>query len=155
MQAGESHPVVAIEGVHHAAVVVGDIDRAIDFYIRHFGGRVDLRIDDIEDPRIARLQGFEQLRMSIAMIDFGSVRFELIEFQQPSGRSETPASNDVGTAHLAFRVADVESSYSRLLAEGVRFDAPPVHLEDGPAAGWVIVYGRDPDGNRFEMLQTA
>jgi len=148
-------PIVANGGIHHAAVVVSDLDRSIAFYTDLFGGEITLRIDGIEDPRIARLQGVERLRMSIAMIAFGPVRFELIQFAEPVGRAEAPRSTDLGCAHLAFEVADVEAAYARLRSEEVAFEAPPVHLEEGPAAGWVILYGRDPDGNRFELLQTS
>lgn len=148
-------PIIANRGIHHAAVVVSDLDRSIAFYTDLFGGDVALRIDDIEDPRIARLQGVARLRMSIAMIAFGPVRFELIQFDDPVGRGEAPRSIDLGCAHLAFEVADVEAAYARLRSEDVDFEAPPVHLEEGPAAGWVIFYGRDPDGNRFEVLQTV
>lgn len=154
-EAGVAAPIVANGGIHHAAVVVSDLDRSLGFYTDLFGGEVALRIDGIEDPRIARLQGVARMRMSIAMIAFGPVRFELIQFEEPVGRAEVPRSTDLGCAHLAFEVTDVEAAYARLRSEGVTFEAPPVHLEEGPAAGWVIVYGRDPDGNRFELLQTS
>lgn len=152
---GAADPIVPNGGIHHAAVVVSDLDRSIAFYTGLFGGEVALRIDGIEDPRVARLQGVERLKMSIAMIAFGPVRFELIQFEEPVGRAEVPRSTDLGCAHLAFEVADVDAAYARLRSAGVDFEAPPVHLEEGPAAGWVIVYGRDPDGNRFELLRTS
>jgi predicted enzyme related to lactoylglutathione lyase len=49
---------------------------------------------------------------------------------------------------LCFDVDDVEAEYQRLLAAGVRFHTPPQDFGSARAT-----YGRDPDGNVFELQQ--
>jgi extradiol dioxygenase family protein len=47
----------------------------------------------------------------------------------------------------------VQASYERLRADGVSFNAPPLHLTEGAMAGHTIVYLRDPDGVQLELMQ--
>ena len=38
-----------VRGLHHAGLVVSDLDRALDFYGRHLGAELDFRIDGLTD----------------------------------------------------------------------------------------------------------
>jgi predicted enzyme related to lactoylglutathione lyase len=51
---------------------------------------------------------------------------------------------------VAFYVADVQQQFERLVAHGVRVEAPPNETSLG-----IIARLRDPDGNLFELYQPA
>jgi len=80
----------------------------------------------------------------------GSMQIELFEFERPRGPEadrHRPV-NVPGIYHICFVVKDVDKDYQRLKAAGVPFHFPPQDFGIAKAA-----YGRDPDGNVFELLQ--
>jgi hypothetical protein len=53
-----------------------------------------------------------------------------------------------GWSHLCFESDDIDADFARLVAQGVVTHGPP--RDFGNAA---VFFGRDPDGNIFEILQ--
>jgi catechol 2,3-dioxygenase-like lactoylglutathione lyase family enzyme len=88
----------------------------------------------------------------MAMMRTGSSYLELLQFDTPAGdpRGADWKLSDHGVNHICLMVDDVEAEYARLTAAGMHFHAPPVHNKDRPTCA---CYGRDPDGNRIELLQ--
>jgi len=64
--------------------------------------------------------------------------------------ADRPVSN-LGISHFCIHVADIDEAYVRLKSAGVRFHCPPIEFPGAEKA----TYGRDPDGNAFELLQTS
>lgn len=56
-----------------------------------------------------------------------------------------------GITHFCVEVSDIESEYERLKAAGASFHCPPLDFSGEAMA----TYGRDPDGNVFELLQMS
>jgi catechol 2,3-dioxygenase-like lactoylglutathione lyase family enzyme/quinol monooxygenase YgiN len=138
---------------HHAAVVVSDLDRSVDFYTRLFGGEVEV-IRGIEGEEMAALHGLPSARFDLAFLRYGEARIELFQFHEPAP-AEGPgplAANQIGAAHVAFQIDDVMAAYERLLAAGVEFSRPPLAPTEGEAAGFVLAFLYDPDGNRIELI---
>jgi glyoxylase I family protein len=81
----------------------------------------------------------------------GGSLLEVFQYLHPPGRDANPSrmANDVGITHLCFDVVDITAEYERLTAAGVHFNSPPVRVKDFVVA----VYGRDPDGNLFELQE--
>ena len=84
------------------------------------------------------------------MLRLGAMHVELWEFEQPRGKPADPRQpvNDPRINHICFEVADLQKEYQRLKAAGISFHYPPQDF-GGPKA----VYGRDPDGNVFELIE--
>ncbi len=140
--------------LHHTAIAVHDLDRAIAFYRDTFGGEVEAIIEDIDDVEVAQLHALESTRFTLAFVRFGPTRLELFKFEQPDdGREIDARAHDFGIRHICFEIADVRATYERLQAAGVRFTRPPHVVADGDAAGTVLAFCFDPDGNRVELLQ--
>lgn len=59
-----------------------------------------------------------------------------------------PGNADHGICHLAFEVKDIDAEVARLRGAGVPFLSDPV-----PQAYVKVCYGRDPDGNLFELIE--
>ena len=86
----------------------------------------------------------------VALLRMGGIKIEVFEFKFPqakAGDSKRPVC-DHGITHLCFEVTDIWSEYERLKAAGVTFHCEPLSFGAAKAT-----YGRDPDGNVFELLE--
>jgi catechol 2,3-dioxygenase-like lactoylglutathione lyase family enzyme len=138
-----------IDGIDHVGISVSSLDRALAFYRDILGMRVvaEGALDERHDA-ITNLTG---VRCKGVMLRIGSLRLELFEFANPRprpGDRNRPVC-DHGITHIAIRVNDIEREYERLAAAGVAFHCPPQRFPSGNKA----TYGRDPDGNVFELLE--
>ena len=141
-----------IKNINHAALSTPDMDRLLHFYRDLLGARIVFEtswpvgtqmLDDI-----TRLKGSSA---RVVMIAFGETQIELFQFATPP-----PAPVDLkrpvcdhGITHLCFNVTDIDGEYKRLVATGVDFHCPPQQVSPGVRT----TYGRDPDGNVFELLE--
>ncbi len=142
-----------IQGIHHVAVHVRDLDRMMQFYKDAFGFEVVGEPFSWKDAEVIdRIIGVPGSAARGAMLRAGSCYFEMFQFEAPSPASDRPLDpNDKGYTHFCVDVTDIEEEYERLKGLGMTFDAPaPVD------AGHVkSVYGRDPEGNLIEIQQTS
>lgn len=159
-----------INGVHHVAITVPDIDQALAFYNGVLGFELVTRVDwssksadqtNAGGPisseilmthlrNLHHLDGFDDLEGSIALLRVGNTNIELFDFRSPPSLPQDNAAptRQCGLMHIGFDVTDVEDLYRRLSHAGVRFHAPP---QRGGAA--ITTYGRDPFGNILEFQQ--
>lgn len=138
-------------GIHHTALSTPDLDRLAAFYREHFG--FELQFDfawDETNEAFRRTHAQPETRGRVVMLERGPSRLEIFEYQKPAPRAvDRPRANaDHGIAHLCFEVRDIEAEYERLSRAGVPFLSEPV-----PQAYVKVCYGRDPDGNLFELLE--
>jgi catechol 2,3-dioxygenase-like lactoylglutathione lyase family enzyme len=138
---------------HHAAVVVSSLQDSVDFYTRCLGGEVELMLEGIGEGELAQVHGLPHARFDLAYIRYGTARIELLQFHEPEqGATRHPAANEVGAAHIAFELDDVHGAYDRLTEAGAKFSRAPLELTEGDAAGYVLAFFYDPDGNRIELF---
>jgi catechol 2,3-dioxygenase-like lactoylglutathione lyase family enzyme len=140
-----------IAGLNHVGISVADLDRAVAFYRDAFGMELVAQrtFEGEQDAAIMALPG---ARGRVALLRAANLQIELFEFAQPAPRPQptTRPVCDHGITHFCVVVADVERDYARLTAAGVRFHCPPVTFARARAKA---TYGRDPDGNVFELVQ--
>jgi lactoylglutathione lyase len=124
----------------HTMLRVGDLQRSIDFYTRHFGMTLRRRTDRPEQRYTLAFLGYgEGAEMSAGEIEltynYGVEKYEL------------------GTAfgHLAIGAPDIAA-----ICERVRAGGGKVTREPGPVKGGstVIAFVEDPDGYKIELIQT-
>lgn len=140
-----------IKGLHHAALSVRDLDRAIEFYCGVLGMELLQQAGfagGVMD-RITRLTG---TKGRAAVLRMGAQHLELFEFSTPTPKPNDPPRpvSDHGISHFCIEVTDIQGEYERLRAEGVEFHCAPQPFGDMKAT-----YARDPDGNVFELLETC
>ena len=84
------------------------------------------------------------------MIERGASRLEIFQYEKPVPRlAAGPHRNaDHGICHLCFEVKEIDAEYERLRLAGVPFLSEPV-----PQSYVKVCYGRDPDGNLFELIE--
>ena len=130
---------------------VANVDRSVHFYrdvigLEFLGGKVG-RFEGALYDNIFQLNN---ARGKIAMLATGNMRIELFEFENPRGKQSDvrlPV-NHHRINHICFEVNDIEKEYERMKMAGVYFHCPP---QD---AGYAkATYGRDPDGNVFELIE--
>ena len=143
-----------ILGIHHTAMSSPDVERLAGFYCDVLGFE---RISEFAWPvgyapadAVTALEG-SQARGR--MLRLGNAFLELFEFASPNPRPADPGRRvcDHGITHICLAVADLDSEYARLVAAGMEFHAPPQDL----GADLRATYGRDPDGNVIELIETT
>ena len=140
-----------ILGLHHAAIAVPDLERALAFYCGVVGFRVVMEAE--LPPGYAPMNeafGVANAACSVRMIRKGNSCLELFEFQDSQPGTPRRPVNRLGITHVALATDDYQRDYDHLTANGVVFHAPPFG-----APPQRFAYGRDPFGNVIELLEHA
>ena len=127
----------------HTMLRVGDLQRSIDFYTRHFGLTLRRTVDRPEQ------------RYTLAYVGYGEnadPRGEVGDVEIEFTYNYGVASYEIGTAfgHLALGVPDVAA-----VCDSVRNAGGKVTREPGPVKGGTsfIAFVQDPDGYKIELIQ--
>lgn len=128
---------IEIRGLDHVVVRVGDLDRALRFYVGALGCREERRSDAL---------GLVQLRAGASLID-------LVVVDSPLGRAGggPPAPDGRNVDHFCVQLASFDETALRehLGAHGI---APgDVATRYGALGSGPSMYIRDPDGNTVEL----
>jgi catechol 2,3-dioxygenase-like lactoylglutathione lyase family enzyme len=144
----------ATAAIDRVALIVSDLDRAEDDYVRTFGASVDQR-DDVESS-MTRVLRIPQAHGRRSLLRLGRDWIELLEFMDSAGRPYPPdsTSTDLWFQHVAIIVNDMPDAYQRVMANR-RFQPisreGPVRLPD--SSGGVTAFKfRDHDGHPLELL---
>ncbi len=144
-----------VDAVDAIAIVVSDLERAVDFYARVLGfEKIDeMRVTGAEWNSLFMLS---DARARVVAMKLGDERIELVAFAVP-GRPMPPdaRSNDRSFQHIAIIVSDMARAHHRLVEHDVRgVSVAPQRLPDwNPNAGGIVAYYfRDPDGHALEIL---
>ena len=140
-----------IKSFNHVGLSVADLDRSIAFYtevmgLERLGGDIPFEGEQFE--RVMALKG---VRGRIGVVRKGDLQLELFEFAHPAPAPQDPDRPvaDHGLTHFGVEVEDIAATYAKFVAAGVRFHHPVQTFPGGIKAA----YGRDPDGNVFELLE--
>jgi catechol 2,3-dioxygenase-like lactoylglutathione lyase family enzyme len=140
----------AIKAIDHVGLSTADIARSIHFYHDLLGMEVTEQEEIENKPDYDHIFALKNVKAKSAMLRLGSMQIELFEFERPRGKAPdlNQPVNNPRIYHICFEVTDIQKEYERLKAAGVPFHYPPQDFGIAKA-----VYGRDPDGNIFELLQ--
>lgn len=121
-----------LDGIHHIALNVRDLDRAEKFYTDVLGFKVVERFS----------KGLRHI-----MLDNGNSAIALFEAPDLDTQSSLDLLSEAGYMHFAFR-ADKNKfdSIVQELGEKTKIDSGPVKRGNG-----MSVYFNDPDGNHLEI----
>lgn len=143
----------SVIGLGHAAIQVADLDRSVAFY-ELLGLKVEERASSSR-PYLERLVGYPGVTLNhVEMAIPGSdVMLEILEYQGVDRSPIDPSTANPGTSHVCFVVDALVPLHERLVAEGVEFISDLQHPEVGPNVGGLVVYLKDPDEIRVELLE--
>lgn len=140
-----------IRGVHHVAISTPSLDRLSEFYQNAIGFELVAQISWPEGTQaINQVLGLKDSSARQAMLKLGNICLELFEFETPTPEPmdpNRPVANH-GHTHLCLDVTNIEQVYEDLVKHGVTFHTPPQDFGTVKAT-----YGRDPDGNVFEIQE--
>jgi catechol 2,3-dioxygenase-like lactoylglutathione lyase family enzyme len=139
-------------GLHHVAISTPDADRMISFYRDQLG--FELVLDQPwqrGEARADTVLGLEGSSGRQVLLRIGNAYLELFQFATPEPEAGDPGRPvcDHGYSHLCIDVDDLDDTYARLVADGVRFHSEPQDLFPGVRT----CYSRDPDGNVVEIQE--
>jgi len=138
-----------IKGVHHTALSVRDLDRAIEFYCNKLGMQCQGQ-RSFAGGAMDRITGLTGTRGRSAMLRAGAQHIELFEYFAPEPQASLVSKPvcEHGISHFGVEVDDVQETYDRLKAAGVEFHCEPLAFGHMRAT-----YARDPDGNVVERIE--
>jgi catechol 2,3-dioxygenase-like lactoylglutathione lyase family enzyme len=138
-------------GFHHIGISVADLDRSIAFYRDWFGMAEAGETVRFGGEDYLRIMGLPSPEGRMCMMAKDSLMLEMFEFARPTPAAKDPNYSvaDHGLTHFGVCVENIDEIYERMSAAGVRFHCPVLNFPGGMKA----VYGRDPDGNVFELLE--
>lgn len=129
-----------IEKIAHAALVVSDIDRSIDFYTRILGFKV-----------VRQLKFPDRELVVLALGDGRSAKLELLRYDATDLENKVLEDRTIlGLRHLAFHVLDLKATYDKLIEVGVTMQVDQPFLKPG---GPAIAFGFDPDRVLLEFTE--
>jgi glyoxylase I family protein len=145
---------MAIIGFHHAAISTPNLERLLTFYSDIFGFEKVFEFEWAAGmDAFDRMMAVKGTAARVVMLRTGNSFLELFEFSSPTPKPQDPERPviDHGFTHICVAVDDAVAECARLEALGVRLHCPVIKSAL-PVAG---TYGRDPDGNVFEILEVC
>ena len=126
----------------------------MEFYTNVLGLNLAMRTERQGDF-IDQVLGFSGARIKGAFLDLGEGhQLELIQYLSPASRPGGISRNDLGAAHLAFYVENIDQFYTEKSQRGLRPINPPAELRDEQGTPLrKVVYAQDPDGNWLEFVE--
>jgi catechol 2,3-dioxygenase-like lactoylglutathione lyase family enzyme len=143
-------------GADHFGIQVRDVERSAAFYQQHLGFELVDRWS-MSEPYVQRVVGYHPdvtLEIALLTIPGSDVFLEILEYRGVSKEAVDPATANPGTAHFCLFVDGLDDLHARLQAAGVEFVSEPETPSVGPNKGGRLVYMKDPDGIRVELVQT-
>ena len=144
---------VRVLGTNHTSFTVSNLDRSISFFTEVLGFRVTSH--EPRDPAmIQAMTGIDGADIDVAYLQMPGHALELIEYKGPADRGQVECRVcDVGAAHIAFDVEDVQAVIDRGAQYGVQLMGNVLDVTGGPNKGARAAYLRDSDGVTMEFLQ--
>ena len=142
----------------HFGITVADLDASITFYRDGLGMSLRHRQRQA-NSYTARMLGYESCEIEIAQMSAekadgrsGHV-IELIEFLSPAGIVEESPMHRIGTMHVALLVNDIDDMVDRAVKHGATPNSEVLAITAGINEGGRVVWLKDPDGIRIELVQ--
>jgi len=142
-----------IDSVMHFGFTVRNLQNSLTFFCEGLGFEV-LQTFERAGEYTQKVTGVEDTSIHAALIrGYGTV-LELLEY---SGREDRPARGVPvyypGSAHLCFEVHDIEQEMVFLTRKGASFQKEITTVPFAQGKGNKVVYGWDPDGIAFELVE--
>jgi catechol 2,3-dioxygenase-like lactoylglutathione lyase family enzyme len=139
----------------HTGITVSNLERSLEFWQNVLGFEFSHRAHQTGEMA-NEITGVAGAEIKLAVVKApGGHKIELLEYLAPPDRKKhvdlRPC--DVGSAHIAFTVNNLDGVLQKIAASGWKAAGKPQTLQSGPNAGKRVVYVRDPDGATIEFME--
>ena len=142
-----------ILATNHTGITVSNLERSLAFWRDVLGFELSHRAHQTGELA-EEITGVPGAEISLAVLKAPGHKIELLEYRAPKDRKQIDVRPcDVGSAHVAFTVDNLEAVLKAIAASGWRTAGEPQTLSSGPNAGKRVIYVRDPDGTIIEFMQ--
>ncbi len=141
-----------ITTMNHTSFTVSNLKEAVDFYQNVLGLEL-VSLADRDEEFSAAVTGISGAKLNIAYMKAPNCSIELIEYTGAAGVRLDTATNNTGSAHVCFNVADYDEWLVRLEQNHVRFRGELCQVPAGPNKGKRVCYCMDNDGNNLEFIE--
>lgn len=142
---------MGIQALTHIGITVASLERSRTFYCDGLGFEPVTRFGANSESS-ARLCEIENMELECLFIERDGVRIELMEFKHPGhvGEPTCRPMNQLGLAHMALRVDDLDGVVQRLEGLGgvIRWQTRTGSAETDVD----VIFLTDPDGVRVELI---
>ncbi|MBK0332956.1 VOC family protein [Brachybacterium sp. MASK1Z-5] len=140
--------------VVHTGITVRSLEASLAFWAGALGAEIERRFH-LGGEFAAEVVGVAGAEIDAAVIDLNGYAIELLQYTRPEGaRHHRPASNEVGSWHLALGVNDLDATVQACSSYGWHTLGEPQRMPDGPRAGTRFTYLRDADGSTIELIES-
>lgn len=137
----------------HTGITVRDIDHSLAFWRDALGFELLYRARRT-GPFAEEVTGVADAEIEIAVLRGAGHKIELLQYLAPCDRAHLkPRSCDIGSAHVAFDVDDLDAALASIAEQGWQAVGTPQKIAGGARDGTKVVYVRDPDGTTIELMQ--
>jgi catechol 2,3-dioxygenase-like lactoylglutathione lyase family enzyme len=144
-----------ILGADHTGITVSNLERSLVFWGNVLGFQLSHTAH--QTGELAKeITGVAGAEIKLAVLKGpGGHKIELLEYLAPPDRKRRTDLRpcDLGSAHVALLIDDLEAVLEKIAASGWKAAGKPQTLQSGPNAGKRVVYVRDPDGTTIELMQ--
>jgi glyoxylase I family protein len=137
----------------HTGITVSNLERSLAFWRDVLGFELSHRTHQ-SGELASEITGVPGAEISLAVLKAPGHKIELLEYHAPPDRKQVDLRPcDVGSAHVALAVDNLDAVLDAIAASGWHAAGQPQTLQSGPNAGKCVVYVRDPDGTTIEFMQ--
>ena len=138
----------------HTGITVSNLERSLAFWRDVLGFELSHRAQQSSEMA-SEITGVGGAELSLAVVKAPGHKIELLEYRSPNDRQTTNPLRpcDVGSAHVALTVDDLDAVLRTIAASGWRAAGKPQTITTGPNAGKRVIYVRDPDGTTIEFME--
>ncbi|MCU1478632.1 MAG: hypothetical protein JWQ64_3325 [Subtercola sp.] len=142
-----------VQGVNHHGITVADLNRSAAFFVDVLGFARGATVE-LDETFSAGVTGVEGAIITVTFVEGPGITVELLQYRAPDDRMVVTARPcDVGSAHLALFVDDVEAVVDASVRAGWNLAGVIQPIVTGPRAGGKAAYLRDADGTTLELVQ--
>ncbi len=142
-----------IKGIHHACVILSDMERSLNFYRDKLGLKEVMNLKFDADPVMMDLQGTNP-KQHLVMLEAGNAHLELIQYIERQAFRPCPC--DFPNMHVCLHVDDIKAVYEKAKQAGIdAFHRQPDFIQgSGTSLDGYGVYFRGPDNEILEFIQS-